>query len=813
MEATLNKKISTDTVEICFHCGESCDSSISDHDRYFCCEGCKQVFLLLDENGMCTYYDLDKNPGIQAKGKFKNGRFDYLDDESVISKLIRFTDGEQTHVVFFLPTMHCASCIWLLENLHRMHEGVISSQANFQRKEVVIIFEDARTSLKKLVESLAFIGYEPYISLQDAEKKKPATQDRKYIYRIGVAGFCFGNIMMLSFPEYFSGGDIGAEGLRNLFDYLNLALSLPVIFFSASEFFVSAWKGLRQKWLNIDAPIALAISVAFGRSVYEILTHTGPGYLDSMSGIVFFMLVGRWFQHMTYDSFSFDRDYKSYFPLGVSVIRDGEEKNLPVSSLSQGDRILVRNEEMIPADAILKSESSNINYSFVSGEHAPVAKKKGELIYAGGRQMGSAIELEVVTPATGSYITQLWNNEVFMHGKNKVKSFIHPWSRYFTYVLFSIAIISAVYWQIHDSRRMWPVVTSILIVACPCSLLLSATFTYGNMVRIFGRNKMYLKNASVIETLGKINTIVFDKTGTITHNASALVQYEGEPFDDEERNLIRSISKQSSHPLSKMIAESLQRSEDSPSLKVSDFREVAGKGVEGRINDTFLRLGSLPFLRSKDDRNIIIPATGTQIHVSMNGELKGHFTISNDYRPGMAQMAAELHSDGYGTHLLSGDNDFEKSNLENIFGHKTPMLFRQDPQQKLEYIEHLQDQGNHVLMLGDGLNDAGALQQSDAGVAVSDNTNLFSPASDAILQGDRIGKFSRLLRFARAGKKIVTVSFIISILYNIIGLNFATQGRLSPLIAAILMPASSISIVIFVTLVSTITARRMGLDT
>jgi Cu+-exporting ATPase len=812
MEATLKKKISTDTVAVCYHCGESCDNSISDHDRYFCCEGCKQVFLLLDENGMCAYYDLDKNPGLQAKGKFTNGRFNYLDDESVITKLTRFTDGEQTHVVFFLPTMHCASCIWLLENLHRIHEGVISSQANFQRKEVFIIFEVGKTSLKKLVELLAFIGYEPYISLQDAEKKKPATQDRTYIYRIGVAGFCFGNIMMLSFPEYFSGGDIGAEGLRDLFDYLNLALSLPVIFFSASEFFISAWKGIRQKWLNIDAPIALAISVAFGRSVYEILTHSGPGYLDSMSGIVFFMLIGRWFQNITYDSFSFDRDYKSYFPLGVSVIRDGEEKNLPVSSLSKGDRILVRNEEMIPADAILTSETGNINYSFVSGEHAPVPKKKGELIYAGGRQMGPAIELEVVTPATGSYITQLWNNEVFKHRKNKEKSFIHPWSRYFTYVLFSIAITSAAYWQIHDSQRMWPVVTSILIVACPCSLLLSATFTYGNMVRIFGRNKMYLKNASVIETLGKINTIVFDKTGTITHNVSSLVRYEGEPLDEQQFNLILSLSKHSSHPLSKIITESLHQNNKSGSLQVSDFSETAGKGVEGRIDDTLLRLGSLAFVRYSNDKSESVPATGTQIHISMNGRLTGHFTISNDYRPGIARMAAELHSDGYRTHLLSGDNDREKSNLANIFGLQTPILFRQDPQQKLEYIKHLQQEGKYVLMLGDGLNDAGALQQSDAGIAVSDNTNLFSPASDAILQGDMIGKFSRHLRFARAGKKIVTVSFIISILYNIIGLGFATKGLLSPLIAAILMPTSSISIVIFVTLVSTITARRMGLE-
>ncbi len=494
----------------------------------------------------------------------------------------------------------------------------------------------------------------------------------------------------------------------------------------------------------------------------------------------------------------------------VPVFR--EEKNIPVSSVSKGDRILVRNEEMIPADAILTSETGNINYSFVSGEHTPVMKKKGDLIYAGGRQMGPAIELEVVTPATGSHITQLWNNEVFKHRKNRQKSFIHPWSRYFTYVLFSIAIISAAYWQIHDSQRMWPVVTSILIVACPCSLLLSATFTYGNMVRIFGRNKMYLKNASVIETLGKINTIVFDKTGTITHNVSALVRYEGEPLDEQQRDQIRSLSKQSSHPLSKIITESLQQNKGSGSLQVSDFRETAGKGLEGKIHDTSLRLGSLAFVRYSDDRDENIPATGTQIHVSMNGRLTGHFTISNDYRPGIARMAAELHSDGYRTHLLSGDNDREKSNLTNIFGLQTPMLFRQDPQQKLAYIQQLQQEGKQVLMLGDGLNDAGALQQSDAGVAVSDNTNLFSPASDAILQGDRVGKLSRLLRFARAGKKIVTVSFIISILYNIIGMGFATQGLLSPLIAAILMPASSISIVIFVTVASTITARRMGLE-
>ena len=801
-----------ETTEICYHCGENCDHSIKAEEKFFCCEGCRQVFLLLNENDLCNYYDLDKNPGIKAKGRFVSGRFDYLDDATIIRKLTRFTDGKQTHVVFSLPQMHCASCIWLLENLHKIHPGIISSKANFQRKEVFIIFDETLTSLKKIVELLAFTGYEPYISLQDEEVKKPVSYNRKYIYRIGVAGFCFGNIMMLSFPEYFSSGNIEQKGLKEVFSYLNLALSLPVIFFSASEFFVSAWKGLRQKWLNIDAPIALAILVAFGRSVYEIISGTGPGYLDSMSGIVFFMLIGRWFQNKTYDSFSFDRDYKSYFPLGVTVIKEGTEKNIPVSSLSKGDRILVRNEEMIPADAVLMSQEGNIDYSFVSGENTPVLKRKGELIYAGGKQSGGAIELDVVTPASGSYITQLWNNEIFHNRKNQDKSFIHPWSRYFTYALFTIALLAGIYWYNTDPSRVWPVITSVLIVACPCSLLLSATFTYGNMLRIFGKNKMYLKNAGVIETLGKINTLVFDKTGTITHNQSAIVRYEGETLNATELNIIKSVSRQSSHPLSKIISADLQKRNSDRFLQVNGFREFAGMGVEANVADISVRLGSSPFARFMTEKEFTIEDTGTHIYVSLNGELKGSFTVNNDYRPGLRQVAEELEKDGYNLHLLSGDNNHERKNLEELLGKEVPMLFRQSPQQKLDYIKSLQDQGKKVLMLGDGLNDAGALQQSDAGIAVSDDTNLFSPASDAILHGSKISQFGRLLRFARSGKPIVTLSFILSILYNIVGLGFATQGLLSPLVAAILMPASSISIVIFVTLASSFSARMKGLE-
>ena len=777
--------------------------------KTFCCEGCKQVYLLLSENNLCTYYDFDKNPGIKAKGKFISEPFAYLDDATTAKKLVQFSSGTQTNVTFSLPQIHCSSCVFLLENLHRIEAGIIKSQTNFQRKEVFIIFDPTQISLRKVVELLAFIGYEPGISLKDSTQKKATTYNKKQIYQIGVAGFCFANIMMLSFPEYFSSGNIEQAGLKATFTWLNLFLSLPVLFFSASSIFISAFKGLRQRLLNIDAPIALAIIVTFSRSYYEIISGHGAGYLDSGTGIVFFMLTGRWFQNKTYDSFSFDRDYKSYFPLGVSIIQNGIEKNVPVTQLKKDDCIIIRNEEMIPADAVLIKGNAHVDYSFVSGESTPLQKNKGDLIYAGGKQSGSAIELQIVNEVSQSYITQLWNNDIFKLKKNKEQSFIHPWSRYFTAALFSIAIVTAIFWAITDNTKLLPAVTAVLIVACPCSLLLSATFTYGNMLRIFGKNKLYLKNAGVIESLAKTNTIVFDKTGTLTQNHSSVVLYKGTPLSQKELAAVQAVTRQSSHPLSKIITDNLGTFTNDQLLTVDSFKEFTGKGIEAVVNNLPVKIGSAAFVDELYDAAGY--DTGSHIHVLLNKVHMGAFTISNDYRPGIKTAINMLQQKKYELHLLSGDNDTEKNNLTKLFGKNTDVQFNQSPQDKLETIQQLQALHKKVLMIGDGLNDAGALMQSDTGIAVSDNTSQFSPACDAIIDGSKIGMIHQLLAYAKSGKKIVAASFTLSILYNIVGLSFAVQGTLSPIVAAILMPASSISIVLLVTLLSSLSARRIGL--
>jgi Cu+-exporting ATPase len=789
----------------CYHCGDDCeDKHIAIENKNFCCDGCKMVYEILNKNNLCEYYDITANPGLNQKTKVRSGKFAFLDNETVQQKLIHFAEGVEKHVTFYLPQMHCSSCIWLIEHLPKLNPGILQSTVNFLKKEVTIVYSANKITLQHVAELLSNIGYEPHISLNDLSSSKIKKYDKARLYKIGIAGFCFGNIMMLSFPEYFSSGNLEDESLKTVFNFLNLGLSLPVFFYCASGFFISAYTSLKQKFLNIDAPIALAVLIAFGRSVYEILNGTGAGYLDSMSGIVFFMLIGRFFQDKTYQTISFDRDYKSYFPLGVTVLNeDGTEKQISVSELKKEDRIKIHSEEIIPADGILFLGKANIDYSFVTGESLATEKSIGEIIYAGGKQIGGAIELEVVKEVSQSYLTQLWNNDTFQKKTSEKKvSFVHGLSRYFTYVLFSIAILSAIYWSIYNPNKTWNAITAILIVACPCALLLSATFTNGNMLGILQKHKFYLKNANALENLSEADTIVFDKTGTISLQGESTVIFSGVELSQYQQQLIRSIANQSNHPLSKAIVSNLPLQKN---LHVKNYQEIKGKGSSAIINGESIKIGSAAFVTNTKDK---LQGDGSKVYIAIENEVLGCFLIKTKYRNELEHLIPAL-KEKYNLAVISGDNDSEASKLKSVFGDDVEMKFNQHPQDKLNFIQSLQAKGHKVVMIGDGLNDAGALQQSNAGIAISDDINNFSPGCDAILEGKSFGLLKKLFDYCNKEKEIIYGSFIISILYNIIGLFFAIQGDLSPVIAAILMPVSSASIMIYTTGMSAWYSRKL----
>lgn len=792
--------ISTKQAVQCYHCGDDCvTEQIKLEDKTFCCQGCKTVYQVLNQSDLCEYYNLNENPGQSQRIEVRKDKFSFLDDEKIQQQLISFRNDEQVHVTFYLPQIHCSSCLWLLENLHRLNKDIISSRVNFTSKEVDIIFNHPQTKLRTVAELLTSIGYEPYISLQNLQEAKPRIQ-RSLIYQLGVAGFCFANIMLMSFPEYL-GLEDAEKNLQNMFRYFNLVLSIPVLVYSSLPFYQSAWGSLRHKYLNIDAPIALAIIMTFGRSVYEIFSNTGSGYFDSMTGIVFFMLVGRILQEKTYQQLSFERDYTSYFPIAVTIIKDGIEIPTALPDLKTGDTLLIHNEELIPVDGLLTRGKALIDYSFVTGESLPVLKEMGELVYAGGKQTGGNIEILTMKEVAQSYLTKLWNKDE--KPKEEEKSFVNIISRYFTWAVFTIALAGALYWSFHDTTKAWNVVTTILIVACPCALLLSNNFTNGNVLRILARNKLYLRNAQVIEEIANADHIVFDKTGTLTTTNDQDVIFSGTYLNEKDKTHISALAAQSNHPLSKLLVKHLGRKEN---ITVKNFNEITGKGIQGIVENRIISIGSSEFVTGE----IVNQLQGSSLYVMIDGILVGYFTIRNHYRPSLLSQIKKLQKN-YKISVLSGDNEGEKRTLQTAMGKKTTLLFNQKPHDKLAYIQSQQQLGAKVIMVGDGLNDAGALKQSNAGIAVTESTNNFTPASDGILEADRLYKLSAYLRLAKANKQIVVGIFILSILYNVIGLSFAIQGTLSPLIAAILMPSSSITIILVSFGASTLSAKFLRL--
>ena len=802
------------SAEKCFHCGDDCTNSvITLADKTFCCDGCKTVFQILDEHNMCSYYQFDERAGNTVNNGIARKRFEYLQDLDVEHKLVDFKNGSTTSVTFFIPNIHCTSCVWLLENLGNIDSGILKGTVNFMKRTVTLLYDDSKTSLRTIVELLTTIGYEPNLTLEQLDEKDSGNIDRSLWLKLGVAGFCFGNIMLFSFPEYLKMDQSGSsEMFRYFFGGLNILLSIPVLFYSSIDYLKSAWAALSQRGVNLDVPITIGILALFGRSLYEILSGTGAGYFDSFTGFIFFLLIGKVVQQKTFARLSFDRDYKSYLPISVIKLLGDSEQSIPVDKLEIGDRVLLRNQELIPADSVLESEQAAIDYSFITGETEPVSVVKGTKVFAGGKIIGCNAEFLIAKKVEHSYLTQLWENEAFAKREEEkvITTFADRISPHFTLTVLAIAFISLFVWLQIDSSKAFTIFTAVLIVACPCALALSTPFTLGAAVNILSLNGLYVRSSNVLEALSRATSFVFDKTGTITQSEKSEVRFIGSELSPEDGALIKSTVKQSIHPLSKIIAHSLAQETLSP-----DFvEEIPGKGLKARFGSIEVLVGSKSFL--SDDSAVHIPgfvntnSTGSLVHVMIDGAYKGAFLLENKLRNGIEEVLSTLgrQQDVY---LVSGDNEAEGKKLRDAYPFWTDMMFNQSPIEKLEMIDRLHEQKEHVVMIGDGLNDAGALKASDFGIAISDDMSSFSPACDAIAESASLKNLATLVEFSRSAFKIIVASFGISLLYNLTGLGFAITGNLSPLVAAIIMPLSSVSVMAFTNIATRIKANQMNL--
>lgn len=837
----------------CFHCGQPCpDLRFAKAGKAFCCQGCQVVHDLLAENGLEQFYDLSRHPGVRVARASRREQWAYLDEPALQRRFLDFTDGTISRVTFQVPAIHCVACVWLLENLFRLHAGIGQSRVNFPRRELAVSFATAKIALSELVALLSSIGYEPCLTLGELEKP-PADASRKRRWlQVGVAGFTFGNIMLFSLPNYLGLDAFSGPLFKTVFGYLSLGLAAPAVFYSASDYWRSAFLSFRQRVLTLDVPIALGLAALYGLSAFQVISGSGEGYLDSLAGLVFFLLCGRIFQQKTHDRMAFDRDYKCFFPL--SVMRKGAAggESVAISNLGVGDRLLLRNGELIPADACLISGPACIDYSFVTGESEPVSKQPGDYLYAGGQQIGGAIEVETVKAVSQSYLTSLWNHEAFRKEReDNLNTLTNRYSRRFTRFVIGVAAGAALFWLASgQGARGLKAFASVLIVACPCALALAAPFALGTAQRLLARLQVFLKNALVLERMAQVDAIVFDKTGTLTASRAESVRFvpvpggaKGEPdrgLTAAERGWVRALAGSSTHPHAARINEALgqsmrgwehwsqasgasnssssssthpsefSRTKDEHELSIGSFQEIPGCGVSGTVAGHSLRLGSKTWL---EGQGIEVPslelAPGSASYLAMDGRCRGAFVLANALRPEADRLLQKLGRQ-YEIALLSGDNERERRRFQDLFGPSARLQFNQSPLDKLGFIRRLQDAGRKVMMVGDGLNDAGALKQSDVGVAVVEKVGAFSPASDVILAAGQVPRLFEILLLARQTARVVRLSFGVSALYNAVGVSIAAAGVLSPVICAILMPLSSVTVVLFACGMTRWAAARTG---
>jgi Cu+-exporting ATPase len=486
--------------------------------------------------------------------------------------------------------------------------------------------------------------------------------------------------------------------------------------------------------------------------------------MDSFAGFIFFLLIGKWFQNLTYASLSFDRDFSSFFPVAIQRIKPDLSKEIvPIEQLQIDELIEVRNEEIIPCDSELLSEETFIDYSFVTGEAQPVLLKKGALVYAGGQVQGLACRLKVKATTNRSHLTQLWNETKDKTPKNQLIRYQDRLSRYFLLILLLIASVSGVAWYFVAPSAVFRVVVAILIVACPCALALSAPFT-------------------------SIDTIVLDKTGTLTDPNSYQITVAPHHLTDQEFTVFVNMARQSTHPLSKALASA---HEAAPELELLQLEEIKGQGMRAEWNGETYLLGSAAFIGEAH------LAKGSELFLK-TAKNCAHLRFESSWRSAAIQSIL----DGYGAtncYVLSGDHNQDSTALMGLGFLKEHLFFELSPQQKAVQIQQLQKAGKQVLYIGDGLNDVGALGTAAIGLALSEDMFRFTPSADGILEAKSLVNLIQMLRIGRYAKLVLQICLAFSLSYNIFGLSIAISGQLTPLIAAILMPISSITIVLLST--------------
>lgn len=778
----------------CLHCGEDLDSSntIESNGNLFCCNGCMSVYELLGTLGLGDYYTIRESqditrttpPADPASGE----DYGYLESESFAGL---YVTEEKPHTMnFYVEGIECAACLWLIEKIPSFVPEIESLNLNMSDNTATVNFT-ADNKFSSFPETLKKLGYRAHpLKIDEDASGLKKKENRKSLIRISIAAVCAGNIMLLSAAIY-----SGARGVfEEQFLLLNLILSLPVVTYCSLPFYKSVLGSVRAGRATVDIPIVLVITAGFTISAYNYLRGSPEVYFDSITMFVFLLLASRYFLRSVQDRLNDSEPLaKSLFSSNRVLVRDEGAKQFfyqPVEYLEPGHRIKLARGDRFPADGILMSRNAEVNLSVLTGENIPKTVSKGEIVYAGSILDSDMALLDVTGTGASTRIGKILD-EVENNYRSKISLSTYS-DRYATVFTFAVGIIAAVSFlavsSYYGASEALDRTIAFILISCPCAFVFVMPLSFGLFLKASSENGILIKDARIFDKLPRVRNIFFDKTGTLTRGVYRILSWDTGTLTEADRAAVLAIERESEHPVARAIVTRLSDGNlDIP--KVSSFRHIYSKGVEGRVSG---HLYSLTAEAGEAWANEINEIIATRIVIRKDGEPVSEILLGDSLKEDAKFVVTELGKRGYSIYVLSGDRDTNVTQvarkldipLENAFSGKTP-----------EMKSGIVRERGGSMMVGDGLNDAGALSSSDVGVAIQGSVGESMKVSDAYILENDLFSILDLLDHGRVIRQTLRRNTFFSVTYNVSAGALALMGFINPLAAAVLMPLSSVLLI------------------
>ncbi len=785
----------------CFHCGLAVNShnriqaNIDQSPQDFCCAGCASVCQTIHQSGLGAFYQQQTSSVLPAVDL--EYPLEFYDAPAFQQPFLEIADEGEKIITLISDTIHCAACVWLIERAIGSLEGVNWVRANLTDKRIRISWRDDEIQLSVIMQRLADLGYGAMPYEQNIAEAIANKANKSMLYKIGFAAFTMMNLLWISIAMYTGASD---GKYHQYFQWLGFALATPTLFYSGLGFLTSAYNGIKNGLMNMDVPISIGALTTYFYSVYVLLGFSAKGevYFDTVVNFIFVILIGRYLESSAKkSSLSASSSLQQLQPKVALVVNNGEELITPISAIAVDDLVLIKPGERIPVDGRVIAGASEADESLLSGESRPVAKQVNDEVFAGSVNGQGALEIQVTSTlkqsALGKIVSLVENTQ---NNKSSVVCSIDKIIPYFVGVTIFLATATFIYWYPQDFDLALLSATSVLIITCPCAFGLATPMSIAVASAAAVKEKMLIKNSDVLEVLDQVDWVVFDKTGTLTLGEFELTQVESDRSDLLQ--IMASIEKRSEHPLAKAIVANNTQT----FLPVSEFNSIPGQGVQATVAHQQYKVGRLSFVLGDHhiDDNLLRKSQAIEqqgascIWCADQTTVLGFVALADQVKADAKSVVSQLHALGKQVSILSGDSQTVTQQVAKSLGIKH-VIAQALPEDKADYIKQLQQDNAQVLMVGDGVNDAPALVQANASMAIGSGSDVSVNHADVVLLKSTLSPMLSMIHLAKRTNRTIKQNIIFALTYNAFMVPLAMMAKVTPLFAAIVMPISSLVVI------------------